>query len=482
MGCGTTRSTAGTHGKTKRSVMLFPGQFVKNLKESIYSLYTIRSEIGAGSYGRVVSAIHNITHQTRAIKIISKLAIQNTELRSKVINEVEILRSLDHPNIIKIYEFHEDEFNLYLIMDLCTGRELLETILRNGSFDEEQAKTYMKQILSALIYLHSLKVVHRDLKLENMLIEHTRSTNIKIIDFGTATYFNPKRFMTYRIGTMNYIAPEVLKKSYKEKCDVWSCGVILYVLLSGNLPFASDEKTETMKLIQSGDYSLEGGVWDLVSDLAKDLIKKMIDVNQNTRLSAAQAYNHPWFTASNPPDIKSNLLEVACTNLRNFHETSKLQRAVIRFIASQLLTPNEKNELDIVFKSIDSKATGKITRDDLKIFWKKYLSEDLSDDEIRKIMGRVDTDKNGCIEYSEFLVAAMDKRKLLSSENLEAVFNAFDGDKNGRISAQELKKMLDYTQDLDISVYANLIQEVDLNNDGYVDFKEFKHMMSSLFN
>ena len=248
------------HPFNKKSIPLYPGQFVKNLPESIYSLYTIKSEIGSGSYGRVVSAIHNTTNELRAIKIINKFAIKNEEVRSKIMNEVDILKRLDHPNIVKIYEFHEDEFNLYLIMDLYTGGEVLEAILKNRSLKESQAADFMKQILSSIVYLHNLHIVHRDLKLENMLIEHSRSSNIKIIDFGTATYFTKGKSLNYRIGTINYIAPEVLKQKYTEKCDIWSCGVILYVLLAGKLPFFSKVKSETLKLIKSGQYSLKGGV------------------------------------------------------------------------------------------------------------------------------------------------------------------------------------------------------------------------------
>lgn len=480
MGCGMISKKPIVIPPRKKTIILYPGQFVTHLKDSIYSHYTIKNELGCGSYGRVVLAMHNYTRELRAIKIINKFAIQNEEVRSKILNEVEIMKNLDHPNIVKIYEFHEDEFNLYLIMDLCTGGELLEAILKNGCLNESQAAGFMKQILAAVVYLHSNKIIHRDLKLENMLLETQFSTRLKLIDFGAATNFTPGKPLGFRIGTVNYIAPEVLKKKYTEKCDVWSCGVLMYVLVSGRLPFATKEKAETVKLIQKAKYPLSGGVWDLVSSEAKDLISKMLEVNPTKRLSASEAFSHPWFSQIETPIIRPNLLEIVANNLKTFHETSKFQRAVIRFIASQLLTLTEKTELTSIFISLDTEGTGKISENQLITYWKKIFGEDLEGNDIHGMMTRIDTDKSGYLDYSEFLVAAMDRKKLLSHEHLDAVFQAFDHDKNGKISASELRNMLDSNQGLELSVYASVIKDVDENGDGCVDYKEFKNMMNAL--
>lgn len=480
MGCGIVKKKDILVPPRKKTIILYPGQFVANLKGSIYSHYTIKNELGHGSYGRVVLAIHNITQVPRAMKIINKFAIQNETVRSKIMNEVEILKKLDHPNIIKIYEFHEDEFNLYLIMDLCTGGELLEAILKNGYLNEFQAAAYMKQILGAVIYLHNNHIMHRDLKLENMLLETETSGDLKLIDFGAATSFVPGKSLDFKIGTVNYLAPEVIKYKYTEKCDVWSCGVIMYVLVSGRLPFSTKVKAETLKMIQKGKYITSGGVWELISAEAKNLISKMLEVNPLKRITAQEAYSHPWIQSFESPIIKPNLLEVVSSNLKSFQETSKLQRAVIRFIASQLLTLTEKNELTSIFINLDTEGTGKITEDQLISYWKTIFGEELSKNDIHTIMSRIDTDNSGYLDYSEFLAAAMDRKKLLSSERLDQVFRAFDHDKNGKISAQELRKMLDYNQNLDIGVYASAIKDVDENSDGFVDYKEFKNMMFSL--
>ena len=219
MGCGTIKRTP-IAAQQRKSVILFPGQFVKSLEENIFSIYNMKEELGVGSYGRVVLAIHKISREKRAIKMINKLAIHSETLRKRIMTEVEIQRKLDHPNIVKIYEFHEDEFNLYLVMELCSGGELLDSIEKSGCMSESATAVYMKQILSALCYMHSLNIVHRDLKLENMLIEKPGSSQIKIADFGIATELKPGKKLSQMIGTINYIAPEVIDKNYNEKCDL----------------------------------------------------------------------------------------------------------------------------------------------------------------------------------------------------------------------------------------------------------------------
>ena len=479
MGCGTI-SRNPVAMQNRKSVILFEGQFVKSLEESIYSLYDFKEELGVGSYGRVIAAVHRGSRERRAIKIINKLAIKSEEVRKKIMTEVEIQRKLDHPNIVKVYEFYEDDFNLYLVMELCTGGELLDSIARIGCLSESQTAIYMKQILSAVYYLHSLNIAHRDLKLENMLIEKINTSHIKIADFGIATEVNPGKKLTKLIGTINYIAPEVISGKYDEKCDLWSCGVIMYILLSGSLPFSGASKKLTMGLITKGKYTTAGDRWTNVSSEATDLLKHLLVVNPKFRISAAEAYNTVWVSSSKLPNIRGSLMETTANNITSFRETNKLQRAVIRFIASQLLNQGEKTELISIFKSLDVSGDGKITEQELVDYCNKIFGGTFSHEEIHDIMLRIDTDNSGFIDYSEFLAAAIDKKKLLSAERLDAAFQAFDRDSNGKITAQELKYILESEIKLDITAYTKLINQVDKNGDGVIDFKEFKDMMIAL--
>lgn len=479
MGCGTFKKFEKVSNQ-RASVVLFPGQFVKNLGESIYTLYDFREELGVGSYGRVVAAVHKKTRDRRAIKIINKLAIQSDEIRKRIMSEVEIQRKLDHPNIVKVFEFHEDEFNLYLVLELCTGGELLDSIARIGCLSEDQTASFMKQILSALVYLHSLNIVHRDLKLENMLLERPNSNILKITDFGIATELKQGRTLSLMIGTINYIAPEVINKKYDSQCDLWSCGVIMYILLSGTLPFNGGSKKKSMSRIVKGKYTITGNRWDLVSDDAKSLITKLLELNPKIRLNAKSAFEYPWIQESKSPKIRSSFLETTANNLKNFRETHKFQRAVIRYITSQLLSQVDKNEFVSIFKTLDKAGNGKLTENEINPYCKKIFGDSFSDSDIHQIMTRVDTDNSGYIDYSEFIAAAMDKKKLLSEEKLEAAFKAFDTDHNGKITAQELKFFLESNVKIDISAYNKLIQQVDKNGDGAIDFDEFKEMMKVL--
>ena len=479
MGCGSIRKYEKIPDK-RASIILFPGQFVKSLDEDIHHLYEFREELGVGSYGRVVSAVHKKSRDRRAIKIINKLAIHSDEQRKKIMSEVEIQRKLDHPNIIKVFEFHEDQYNLYLVMELCTGGELLDSITRVSCLSESLAATYMKQILSALVYLHSLNIVHRDLKLENMLIEKPNSQILKLADFGIATELKPGKSLSMVIGTINYIAPEVIKRKYNSQCDLWSAGVILYILLSGSLPFHGSSKKNTLALIAKAQYSIDNPRWELISQECKSFIRKLLDPEPKTRYAAVDALNDPWLLVAKSPQVRSSLLETSVNNMKNFRETHKFQRAVIRYIASQLLSQMDKNEYISIFKALDKHGTGKITEDELIPYCKKIFGDSFTDEDIHSIMSRVDTDNSGFIDYSEFIAAAMDKKKLLSEEKLEATFKAFDRDHNGKITAQELKYFLESNIKIDISAYNKLILQVDKNGDGEIDFQEFREMMRTL--
>ena len=478
MGCGIAhkRGTRGARG----SIFLFAGQFVQGLPESIYNFYEIKENLGSGSYGTVVSAIQKSTREQRAIKLINKFKLCTEEARNKIMNEVEILRKLDHPHIVKVYEFYEDEFNLYVVMELCRGGELLDNIIKNGSLSEIDTAIYMEQILSAVFYMHSMNIVHRDLKLENMLLDNANSHRIKIADFGTATEFNPGKSLIQMIGTINYIAPEIFKKKYNEKCDIWSCGVIMYILLTGKLPFHGKSKKITIDLIIKGSYTLDSKEWVNISAASKNFIRKLLEITPSRRLSASEALKEQWVQTGKSTEISLALLEHTSQNLKTFGETTKFQRAVIRFIATQLLSQEERNELSSIFKSLDTSGDGKINEEELTQYCQKIFGAALSEEEIHRIMVRVDTDRSGYIDYSEFLAAAMDRKKLLSVERLEAAFHAFDKDNNGKISAEELKLMLDSKPKLEITAYRKLISEVDQNGDQLVDFKEFEAMMLSL--
>lgn len=205
-------------------------------KGKITKDYTILNTIGKGGFGEVKKVIHKVSQDVRAMKIIKKDQVDEQYLQT-LQNEIKILKQLDHPNIVKLYEIYSDQDNIYLITEFLEGGELFDLILKTRHFNENIAARIMKQLFQAINYCHSKNIVHRDLKPENLLLQAADKFDIKVIDFGLSRTFDANKVMCSKLGTPFYIAPEVLKQKYNEKCDIWSCGVILYILLSGTPPF-----------------------------------------------------------------------------------------------------------------------------------------------------------------------------------------------------------------------------------------------------
>lgn len=207
------------------------------------------------------------------------------------------LKRLDHPNILKLYEVFEDSKKYFLVTEYCKGGELFEEIVNKITFSEHEAAGIIKQVLQGVSYCHNIGIVHRDLKPENILVDKEQGGILKIIDFGTSAEFNKgdtAKLSTIH-GTSYYIAPEVLQKKYDEKCDVWSIGVILYILLSGKPPFDGKSDNEITHKVLLGKYSMTDPVWEQISDAAKGLIHRMLDFDNKKRVTAREALQDPWF-------------------------------------------------------------------------------------------------------------------------------------------------------------------------------------------
>ena len=266
--------------------------FVHLVRGHVNEHYTIVKKIGDGGFGLVKLAVQNNTNAKRAIKSINVTQSMDT---GKLMDEVNILKTLDHPNIVKVFEVIQDTKYLNIVMEYCSGGELFDKIKASNGFSENIAAKYMLDIVSAVKYCHSVQIVHRDLKPENILFENiTNDARLKIIDFGTSQYFKPKERMRKFIGTSYYIAPEVIDKNYDQKCDVWSLGVILYIMLCGLPPFYSRIESEIYEKIKKMPVSFRGQTWDSVSDEAKVLVQKMLRKDPVSRISIDDVHSDPW--------------------------------------------------------------------------------------------------------------------------------------------------------------------------------------------
>lgn len=445
--------------------------------------YALKEQLGSGNYGTVHACLHIASKDIRAVKILKKEKIQDDSFR----NEIDTLKELDHPNILRIYESFEDAKNYYVVTEFCDGGELFEEIIEWGKFTEEDAAVLMKQILTCVNYCHKRNFVHRDLKPENILLEKDKGfDHLKICDFGTAKIFDEeaggaKARLKDSVGSPYYIAPEVLAGSYGSKCDVWSCGVIAYIVLSGVPPFNGFSDEEIYDRIMEGKYNFDGDEWSDISDEAVDFISSLLTYEEQDRPPASEALTHKWLDAA-----KMELTECfarkdavsSLSNLASFNAQQKLKQATYTFIVSQLLTKNEKEKIDSIFRAMDVDSDGKLSRSEIKKGYKEHFGKAISDKEIEQIFSRVDSDLSGEIDYSEFVMATMNEKNLASQNRLESAFKAFDKDGNGQISPAEVKMLLGGGGAIDEKQVEKIIAQVDADGDGEVSFSEFCDMMA----
>ncbi|CAD8132757.1 unnamed protein product [Paramecium octaurelia] len=445
--------------------------------EQFYDI-NLKKVIGSGTYGSVVKATLKGTKNQRAVKVIPKSKVKNPDRFKK---EIDILRQLDHPNIIKLYETFEDQRNVYLVMELCEGGELFDRIMDKGCFSEYEAYEIFLQIMQALNYCHSNSICHRDLKPENFLfLTKADDSPIKVIDFGLSTLFEDpvtskqtgqKLTMKTKAGTPYYISPEVLKGSYDELCDIWSAGVILYILLSGVPPFYGDSDPEILDAVQKGEYTTDIPELKAVSESAKDLIRHMI-TQPSMRYKASQVLKHKWMIESNKP---TKQLKLNFAQLKNFNGSNKLKKVALTFIASQL-NEQEITDLGKLFKQLDKNGDGVLTIDELREGLTGVTDSQQKD--LANIIKSIDTDGNGTINYTEFLAATMEKSLYMKEEKLYQAFKMLDLDGSGKIDKQELQTVLGKSEKvIDEKYWDDMIREADKNGDGEIDYSEFIEMM-----
>lgn len=496
-------------GSIKREISLKINStaFIWEFNENPFDSYEILCKVGEGGYGRVFKVKHKSSQAIRAMKIINKykdktqldlyedIEIENLKIKidqkkyedERFLKEIEILKKLDHPNIMKLYEFYNREHRFYLICEYIEGEELFEKITKHKYFREEHVAKYMQQIISGVNYCHVLGITHRDLKPENILVEEIDGTeNLKIIDFGTSAVISPNEKLTKKTGTSFYIAPEVLQGKYNEKCDIWSCGIIMYIMLCGGPPFNGSNNNEIFSAILEEQLVFKGDIWRYVSEESMKLIKWMLQKKPEKRPNGNEILNSKWFSGFDLQNLLSprticngeekKVISVV-ENLRTFRAEKKLQQAVLSFLIHDVNTTKEIQFLKKVFKSIDKDFDGKLSKKELSDFVNKFMNENIGI-EVEQIFSNMDADKNGMIEFEEFLIASINKNKLFNENSLKSAFEKFDFDKNGKIDTKEIKKIFQTLNGaVEEHVWASLICKVDVDGDGEIDFDEFKKMM-----
>lgn len=258
--------------------------------------------LGAGSFGKVLKGTDKVSGSACAIKVIAKLQHPSAERRKRmedkcVKQEIEVMQRLDHPHIVRLFDHYEDRLNHYLVMELCSGGKLVDYLARKQDYRESDAALLMKQVLSAIKYMHDCHIVHRDVKPDNMLLQSwttLESNTLKVADFGLACRCDPGSQIRLSAGTPEFISPQAIDSSYDTQTDLWSCGVSMYFLLCGYAPFRAETDSGIFKAVRRGNFSFSSDDWRHVSDSAKDLLRSLIKMNPHERTTADEALNHVW--------------------------------------------------------------------------------------------------------------------------------------------------------------------------------------------
>ena len=656
--------------------------------------YDNLKKMGKGTFGSVYKVMHKQTGVIRAMKVISKKKLKCGFTDADILQEIDVLKKLEHPHIIKIYEFYNYEKHYYIINEFCNEGDLSEKLTKLRKFPEFFVKILMVQIFNAVLYLHKKCVFHGDLKLENIMIdsylnddeppsnkknednfissllqdekeineylkekdlrrsctlvpkskrkfslgiktsfnlkekneknklsksvlqkvntistksffknksieeeknyikkkdttplavkkkeknpfsylngevdedeeeekkdnneinvfdilngieetneiklfndnkynhkktemdenynkknhyldiinededfnipteesvENNKNINntqlkktltlnnmkiknfeLKLIDFGCAKIFSKyKKNFGEIIGTLIYCSPEVLKNNYNQECDIWSCGVIMYVLLSGHFPFYGKTEEEIKKKILSGKFSFNPKYFSNISEKAKDLITKCLIYDKHKRITAEDALKHEFFMDDiNPNNIFEDEIDTKnlLLSLKNYSQHSKIYQTGLTFLSHNFADKEELNKLKKIFYKIDLNLDGKLSKYEFEQAFKE-AGIDMSKEQIEKMMKSIDFDGNGFIEYEEFIRVALPKEKLFTEKNLKIAFDMFDLDKNGTISLDEFKTILGINKINDKKVNEELLKEIPIKENEEMTFEQFK--------
>ena len=470
--------------------------------------------LGKGAYGKVYKIKHKSNGQIRAMKVISIKQLKENYKEEEIQNEIEILKNVIHPNIIKLYEVFNDNDNYYLLNEFCSEGELCKYLIHFKKLPEVIVKHIMYEIFTAINYLHINNIIHGDIKLENVMIDSVSSdsyqsslekaitsiekgaddtieqTNflknnfaIKLIDFGCSKIFttNEKKIIKGKEGgTLVYSSPELLNNIYSSKGDIWSCGVLMYILLSGEIPFQGATESEIHDKIIKGRFCFYNRYFKDISFEAKDLIKKCFLYNPKERISAKEALNHPFFSVHIPKVVDSSNNSIVSSktkevieSLVTFSQKSKFFQAVLAYLTHNFAKKKETTELKRIFLLIDTDKDGKISKNELKTCLGS-LGMDVSDDELNLILKRVDFDNDGYINYQEFLQATISTKDLFTDENLQSAFRLFDTHSDGTISVKELEEILGLTESIDKGIIKELLKDIGKTEEDEFTFSEFK--------
>ncbi|XP_038903943.1 calcium-dependent protein kinase 20-like [Benincasa hispida] len=469
------KSKKATHMKRLSSAGLQIDSVLGRKTDNIKDHYTLGRKLGQGQFGTTFLCVEKASGKEFACKSIAKRKLTTKEDVEDVRREIQIMHHLaGHPNVIQIVGAFEDAVAVHVVMELCAGGELFDRIIQRGHYTEKKAAQLARIIVGVVEACHSLGVMHRDLKPENFLfISQQEESALKTIDFGLSMFFRPGETFTDVVGSPYYVAPEVLRKLYGPECDVWSAGVIIYILLSGVPPFWDETEQGIFEQVLKGELDFISEPWPSISGEAKDLVRRMLVRDPKKRLTAHEVLCHPWVKADGVAPDKP-LDSAVLSRLNQFSAMNRLKKIAIRVIAESL-SEEEIAGLKEMFKMIDTDNSGQITLEELKRGLER-VGANLQDSEISGLMQAADVDNSGTIEYGEFVAAMLHLNKIQKEDHLFAAFSYFDKDGSGYITQDELQQACEKFGLSDFRL-EDIMREVDQDNDGRIDYSEFVAMM-----
>ncbi|GMH05742.1 hypothetical protein Nepgr_007582 [Nepenthes gracilis] len=445
--------------------------------EDVKLYYALGKELGRGQFGVTYLCTDKKTGQQYACKSISKKKLVTKADKEDMKREIQIMQHLSgQPNIVEFKGAYEDKNSVNLVMELCAGGELFDRIIAKGHYSERAAAAILRQIVNVVHVCHFMGVMHRDLKPENFLLSSKgENALLKATDFGLSVYIEEGKVYRDIVGSAYYVAPEVLRRRYGKELDIWSAGVMLYILLCGVPPFWAETEKGIFDAILQGHIDFETNPWPSISNSAKDLVRRMLTPDPKRRITASQVLEHPWLREGQASDkpIDSAVL----SRLKQFRTMNKFKKLALKVIAENL-SEDEIQGLKQMFANIDTDNSGTITYEELKEGLAR-LGSKLTELEVKQLMEAADVDGDGSIDYIEFITATMHRYRLETEEHLSRAFQYFDKDNSGFITSDELEVAMKEYGIADDATIKEIISEVDIDNDGRINYEEFCNMMRS---
>ncbi|XP_050204637.1 CDPK-related kinase 5 [Mercurialis annua] len=411
--------------------------------------YELGDEVGRGHFGYTCNAKFKkgeLKGQQVAVKVIPKAKMTTAIAIEDVRREVKILRALTgHNNLVQFYDAYEDHDNVYIVMELCEGGELLDRILaRGGKYSEDDAKTVLIQIFNVVSFCHLQGVVHRDLKPENFLFtSKDENSQLKAIDFGLSDFVRPDERLNDIVGSAYYVAPEVLHRSYGTEADVWSIGVIAYILLCGSRPFWARTESGIFRAVLKADPSFDETPWPSLSAEAKDFVKRLLNKDQRKRMTAAQALCHPWIKGSTNVQVPLDILIFKL--MKAYMRSSSLRKAALRAL-SKTLTVDELFYLKEQFALLEPSKNGTISLDNIKTALMKNATDAMKESRIPDFLASLNALQYRRMDFEEFCAAALSVHQLEALDRWEqharCAYELFEKDGNRAIMIEELASEL----------------------------------------